>query len=48
MTKFKKIIEIKEYKRFAEFCDACIEYKYIGICYGLTWCWEDTVFKVLQ
>lgn len=35
MTKSKKFIETKEYKRFAEFCDACIEYKYIGICYGL-------------
>lgn len=30
----KKFIETKEYKRFAEFCDACIQYKYIGICYG--------------
>lgn len=35
MTNSKKFIETKEYKRFAEFCDACIEYKYIGICYGL-------------
>ncbi|WP_317913265.1 AAA family ATPase [Carnobacterium maltaromaticum] len=28
MTNSKKFIETKEYKRFAEFCDACIEYKY--------------------
>lgn len=35
MTKLQNFIEIKEYKRFTEFCDACIKYKYIGICYGL-------------
>lgn len=35
MTKIQKFIETKEFKRFAEFCDACIKYKYIGICYGL-------------
>src|SRR5699024_2734310 len=35
MNNSKKFIETKEYKRFAEFCDACIKYKYIGICYGL-------------
>lgn len=34
MTKKQKFIETKEYKRFAEFCDACIKYQYIGICYG--------------
>ncbi|EAC5118463.1 hypothetical protein C6655_16080, partial [Listeria monocytogenes] len=27
-------IETKEYKKFAEFCRACMKYKYIGICYG--------------
>ncbi|MBB2482444.1 AAA family ATPase [Bacillus sp. APMAM] len=35
MNKNQKFIETKEYKRFAEFCEACIKYKYIGICYGL-------------
>ena len=27
-------IETKEYKKFKEFCDACLQYKYIGVCYG--------------
>ena len=27
-------LETKEYKRFAEFCKACMEEKYIGVCHG--------------
>ncbi|HDX9580547.1 TPA: AAA family ATPase [Bacillus pseudomycoides] len=35
MNKKSHFIETKEYKKFAEFCDACAEFKYIGICHGL-------------
>jgi DNA transposition AAA+ family ATPase len=31
----ENFISTKEHKRFTEFCDACKDYKYIGLCHGL-------------
>lgn len=34
MNDFNEFILTKEYKRFEEFCNACKQYRYIGLCHG--------------